>query len=84
MSNNGPPRPGLCPTREELALMSPEEIRANNVVAEELVFGVNFKRDRSGRPIENGIGSPGHESIHHREELERAAARKKLLAALPG
>jgi hypothetical protein len=81
---NGPSRPGLTPSPDELAQMTPEEIRENKRVAEELVFGAGFKRDRNGRPIEQGIGSPGRETVQHREALERAAERKKLVALLPG
>jgi hypothetical protein len=29
------------------------------------VFGFDFKTDASGKPIEQGIGSKGHESLNH-------------------
>ena len=32
---------------------------------EEDVFGVGFKRDANGRPIERGIGAPGNELAQH-------------------
>jgi hypothetical protein len=38
---------------------------------EEDVFGVGFRRDRSGRPVEQGIGSPGHETEQHYDALSR-------------
>lgn len=31
----------------------------------EAVFGKGFKRDKKGNPIEQGVGSEGHESTNH-------------------
>jgi hypothetical protein len=33
--------------------------------ADEDVFGAGFQRDKNGRPIERGIGSPGNENETH-------------------
>lgn len=49
--------------------------------AEELVFGVGFKRDANGKPIEQGIGAIGHETPQHINALERPL---KLAAAKDG
>jgi hypothetical protein len=56
------------------------------------VFGFDHKTDRSGKPIEQGIGSPGNQSANsvaafekycsHQPDFERELARmKKELAA---
>lgn len=50
------------------------------------VFGVNPKRDRKGRPIEDGIGSKGNETTNHfdamaereRRGLEKPGTTQKL------
>jgi hypothetical protein len=39
---------------------------------EEDVFGVGFKRDRHGNPIERGIGSAAQLTEHHFKALERS------------
>ena len=33
------------------------------------VFGHDHRTDRHGRPVEQGIGSPGHESPQHWDSL---------------
>jgi len=54
---------------------------------EEDTFGVGFQRDRHGKPIERGIGSPGNLTENHFAAIQkyegksasdraRAAARK--------
>jgi hypothetical protein len=42
-----------------------EEARAKNT------FGADYKRDRHGRPIEQGIGSLGNESLNHFHALKK-------------
>lgn len=39
---------------------------------EEKVFGVGFKRDIEGRPIEQGHGAKGHETPSHQNALQRS------------
>jgi len=39
--------------------------------AEEQVFGVGFKRDANGKPIEQGHGALGHETPQHKNALQR-------------
>lgn len=36
------------------------------------VFGHDHKKDSKGRPIEQGIGSPGHETLNHFNALKIA------------
>ena len=48
-------------TPDELALMSPEERAAWRAQEEIAIWGAGFKRDRNGRPIEQGIGCQGKE-----------------------
>jgi hypothetical protein len=48
------------------------------------VFGHDYKVDKHGKPIEQGIGSPGNESENHYRALEKyegAAAAAKARAA---
>lgn len=40
------------------------------------VFGHDHRIDRHGKPIEQGIGSLGHESEHHFIALERASGKE--------
>jgi hypothetical protein len=57
-------------TPEELAVLSPEEMKAHLVDEEMTVFGRNklnepaFERVK-GVPVEKGIGSPGRENGNH-------------------
>jgi hypothetical protein len=44
--------------------------------SEEDVFGVGFKRDARGKPIEQGIGAPGNESEHHFAALEKSEGKE--------
>src|SRR4051812_42403650 len=37
----------------------------------ELVFGVGYKTDAAGNPIEQGIGSPSNQSRHHLAALTK-------------
>lgn len=45
--------------------------------AREDVFGVGFKTDRNGVPIEQGIGSPGNGSIHDAEAFKKYCGPSK-------
>jgi hypothetical protein len=62
--------------REEWDELSPEEKREHLIAEEKNVFGYDFKRDKHGRPIEQGIGSASQPSMNHfraRVPLLRAA-----------
>ena len=59
-------------TNEELANLAPEERKAHFAAEERLVFGQTFRRAKGGTPIEQGIGSPGHETLNHFAALEAA------------
>jgi hypothetical protein len=50
---------------------------------EEDVFGVGFKRDENGRPIERGIGSASNPSPQHQAALAREKRRQALLDPEP-
>jgi hypothetical protein len=47
------------------------------------VFGVGFKRDENGRPIEQGIGSASNPSPQHFAALAREKQRQGLLKPEP-
>lgn len=66
-------------TRDEMAALSPAELKAHLLKEEETVFGVGFRRDKDGRPVEQGIGAPGRETAQHREQLAREAERRALM-----
>jgi hypothetical protein len=63
-------------TREELLEMTPEERKAWAAAEEVNVFGVGFKRDRHGKPTEQGIGAPGNESEAHFRALAQAESQE--------
>jgi len=52
---------------------SPEAARR---IMNDRVFGVGHKVDEDGKPIEQGLGSPGHETHQHKEALRLANERK--------
>lgn len=51
-------------TMEELDAMSPEERKVHRAEEEKIVFGTDFKKVK-GKPVEQGIGSPGRETQNH-------------------
>lgn len=61
---------GLRHTRPD---MSEAEIDAQGLAAvDDSVYGVGFKRDlKSGAPIPNGVGSPGHETANHFASIKK-------------
>jgi hypothetical protein len=77
----------------ELPLDMQKEIqRQHDRIALEDVYGMDFKTDAKGRPIEQGIGAPGNETEQHFAAIEkyhgpeaarqaRAAAEKRKAAA---
>jgi hypothetical protein len=58
-------------TQEERSGMTVEELKVHQADEELTVFGRNklgepaFKRDRDGKPVEQGVGSPGNEGQNH-------------------
>lgn len=48
--------------------MSPDQARD---AVRQLVFGEGYTTEK-GKPVENGIGSPGHENHSHWEALRKA------------
>jgi hypothetical protein len=66
---------------EKIPANAPPEVRARMMEearhkAEEDVFGVGFKRDARGKPIEQGIGAPGNETEHHFIALEKSEGKE--------
>jgi hypothetical protein len=57
---------------EELAAMTPAERQAQARFVQNHVFGFDHRTDRSGRPIEQGLGSPSNPGEQHFAALERA------------
>jgi hypothetical protein len=73
---------------DQILSMDPATREAYEQSAEANVFGVGFRRDSAGRPIEVGIGSEHNQSLQHRAALQAEAERRVLLkaaiAAAPG
>lgn len=69
-------------TEEELAALSPAELRTYRAVQEANVFGHDHKKDAQGRPIEQGIGSPGNENINHVRALEAQKSGREINEAI--
>lgn len=61
-------------TSAELAMMTPEEIKAYRENERKNVFGFDYKTDRNGNPVEQGIGAPGHETANHFAALRKREA----------
>ena len=57
-------------TQEEWDLMDPAEQKAHLASEEKIVFGHDFQK-RKGIPIEQGIGSPDHETANHFTSLRK-------------
>lgn len=47
-----------------------------NRIMRERVFGAGFKVNDAGQPVEQGLGSPGHETPQHKEALRLSLERK--------
>jgi hypothetical protein len=66
--------------------LSAEQIHAMATEANDRnVYGVDAKRDRNGKWIQQGIGSPGHETSNHFASIRRyqgEEAWRKEVAAL--
>ena len=66
---------------DELSIMTPEEIAAWREQEKRHVFGDNYRTDRNGRPIEQGIGAAGNESVNRFLALEKAEGKAAADAA---
>jgi hypothetical protein len=66
---------------EELEELTDEERVLYDRAQERLVFGADVKFDEKGRPIEQGIGSPGRESKQHLAALQKEQERINRLKA---
>lgn len=55
--------------------------RRKPTAAEKRVFGVDVQLDEQNRPIEQGLGAPGHETVEHWEALYKADPSPEVLAA---
>jgi hypothetical protein len=66
---------------DQIASMDPATRAAYDRAAEVNVFGVGFKRDAAGRPIETGIGSEHNMSQQAVAVLQIEAERKAALRA---
>jgi hypothetical protein len=63
-------------TREELSEMSAEERKLHFENERKNVFGHDYKTDRHGRPIEQGIGSASQPSLNHFQALAAAEGQE--------
>jgi hypothetical protein len=73
----------LAPTPEEIATMTAAEIADRKAAAERNVFGHDFKRDKNGRPIEQGIGGPMQPNdVNHLAALAKDKAGRALNEAI--
>lgn len=52
-------------TQEELDAMTPAELKAHAKAEEATVFGAGHRKTVKGKPLEQGIGAPGHETQNH-------------------
>jgi hypothetical protein len=68
-------------TAEEIQAMTPEQRAVYDEEQRKTVFGFDYKKDASGRPLEQGIGSPGHETENHYAALAKAEGQAAVDAA---
>jgi hypothetical protein len=62
-------------TPDELAILKAEYgeagVKAHFQKEREHVFGVGYRTDKNGKPVEQGIGAPGNESEQHFQALQK-------------
>ncbi len=46
------------------------------------VFGINYRKDKKGIPIQTGIGTPGNENISHFQAIRKYQGEVRYQAAL--
>jgi hypothetical protein len=74
--NIGKPIPfSIQATAEEIAAMNPDERREYDDLQRRIVFGHDSKVDKAGRPIEQGIGSEGNQSLNHFQAILKFEGR---------
>lgn len=76
-------------TQDEFAALGDPAKQAAHLAAEEMtVFGRTvtnepaFQRDRAGKPIEQGVGSPGHETGNHLAAIRKYEGEEAYQAAV--
>jgi hypothetical protein len=69
---------------DQLMAMPPDVRAAYESAAATYTFGVGFKRDENGVPIEMGIGSPGNTTAQSRAALAKFEAETARLKAAAG
>jgi hypothetical protein len=72
----------LAPTAEELSEMSPAQKAERLRAMEANVFGADCKRDKNGKPMEQGIGSPGNINDNHLAALAKEKKDRDLNEAI--
>jgi hypothetical protein len=77
----------LALTGDEIAALDPIDRLKYEEVQRRLVFGEHYKRDADGKPLEQGIGSPGRENANHyfylqKERDQRENSVKAILEAV--
>lgn len=60
---------------------SPAKQKAHLAEEEKVVFGTDFKKAK-GKPIEQGIGSPGHETANHLNAIRKYEGEDAYKAAV--
>src|SRR5215472_11286381 len=70
----------LMRSREDLSEKEIEELALEEV--NKAVFGFDYKRDRKGNPIQQGIGSPGHETTNHFTSIRKYEGKDAWEAAV--
>lgn len=68
-------------TPEERSVMTPAELKAHQAEEDKIVFGSDFKRVK-GKPVEQGIGSPGRETPNHLAAIRKYEGEEAYKLAL--
>jgi len=63
--------PGITLSPQELALKSPAQLEQYYEEHRQVAYGHGYKVGPDGKPIERGIGAPGHETSNHWEALRK-------------
>ncbi|SHH38241.1 hypothetical protein [Bradyrhizobium erythrophlei] len=69
-------------TPEEMQVLTPEQRAAHQAAEDLIVFGQDAKLDGHGNYIEQGVGSPGRESINHLAAIRKAEGEDAYQAAV--
>lgn len=68
-------------TQEEWDAMDRDERKAHMIEEEKIVFGQDFKKVK-GKPVEQGVGAPGHETPNHLNAIRKYEGEDAYKAAL--